>query len=159
MDSSSKNEPIITFQVVKQHAVKEISIPRHKPVTVIRKAVHITDSGSKEKAIMGSIIATLNLLGIFLYWWEDAGCFPFLNIVWKHKQCGKIEAIHWDTMVIWRLMNLWKKKIRTWYIFKTEFDLLHLQNTNGDFSFSWHQMRLFIQFFRGNNALRSLYVS
>ncbi|CAH3164755.1 unnamed protein product [Porites evermanni] len=68
MDSSSKNEPIITFQVVKQHAVKEISIPRHKPVTVIRKAVHITDSGSKEKAIMGSLIATLNLLGIFLYW-------------------------------------------------------------------------------------------
>lgn len=68
MDSSSKNEPIITFQVVKQHSVKEISIPRHKPVTVIRKAVHITDSGSKEKAIMGSLIATLNLLGIFLYW-------------------------------------------------------------------------------------------
>ena len=68
MDSSSKNEPIITFQVVKQHSVKEISIPRHKPVIVIRKAVHITDSGSKEKAIMGSLIATLNLLGIFLYW-------------------------------------------------------------------------------------------
>ena len=68
MDSSSKNEPIITFQVVKQHSVKEISIPRHKPVTVIRKAVHITDSGSKEKAIMGSLITTLNLLGIFLYW-------------------------------------------------------------------------------------------
>lgn len=153
MDSSSKNEPIITFQVVKQHSVKEISIPRHKPVTVIRKAVHITDSGSKEKAIMGSVIATLNLLGIFLYWWEDAGCFPFLNIVWKHKQCGEMEAIHWDTMVIWRLMNLWKKKIRTWYIFKTEFDLLHLQNTNGDFSFSWHQMRLFIQFFWGKQCL------
>ena len=67
MDSSSQNEPIITFQVVKQHSVKEISIPRHKPVIVIRKAVHITDSGSKEKAIMGSLIATLNLLGIFLY--------------------------------------------------------------------------------------------
>ena len=154
MDSSSKNEPIITFQVVKQHAVKEISIPRHKPVTVIRKAVHITDSGSKEKAIMGSLIATLNLLGIFLYWWEDAGCFPFLNIVWKHKQCGEMEAIHWDTMVIWRLMNLWKKKIiRTWYIFKIEFHLLHLQNTNGVFSFSWYQMRLFIQFFWGKQCL------
>ena len=148
MDSSSKNEPIITFQVVKQHAVKEISIPRHKPVTVIRKAVHITDSGSKEKAIMGSLIATLNLLGIFLYWWEDAGCFPFLNIVWKHKQCGEMEAIHWDTMVIWRLMNLWKKKKGLdiylklnliYFTCKTRTETFHFPGIKWDFSSSFSE--------------------
>ena len=65
---SSKNDPIITFQVVKQQSVKEMSIPRKIPTNIIRKPVHTSDAGYKEIAIMGTLILVLNVLGVCLYW-------------------------------------------------------------------------------------------
>jgi len=65
---SSESDPVLTFKIIEAHSAKEISIPREKPAIVIRKAVHIQDSGYKEMATMGSLMTFLIALGIFLYW-------------------------------------------------------------------------------------------
>lgn len=50
------------------YSVKEISIPREKPAIVVRKPVHIRDSGYKEMAIMGSVMFFFYSLATYLYW-------------------------------------------------------------------------------------------
>ena len=65
--SSHGADPILTFKVVKLHSIKRISVPREKPAIIIRKAVHIRDSGRKEMAIMGSLMFFSYALGTYLY--------------------------------------------------------------------------------------------
>lgn len=64
---SEEGDPILTFRVIKMFAKRTLIIPRHKPAIVIRKNIFIYESGTKESAIMASLIVFLCLLGGYLF--------------------------------------------------------------------------------------------
>ena len=65
---SEEGDPILTFRVIKMFSKRKLIIPRNKPAVIIRKTVFVNEPGTKESAIMASLIVFLCLLGGYLFW-------------------------------------------------------------------------------------------